>query len=371
DKTKRFCDRHLSESGKFHKTPEQYAAWLKIKQKFRPVFSWFKGCNPTIYNFHPECVNTNLDADGNVIELVKLCPVCSSCADNVEQSFPRYSIANGIDYGVFFRLSWLKPLSLTEEHAISLTRPYGCIVKLSGFNCAERQSAKKGHFIFFRQAQAAQQMADATKPDRLRVLPDVSDIKKYIAITFIGADQTLQAVHPSSASIIIDDSQPIANQLNSVIHKLILNAEILSSDIEINIDKVATERPANKPIAGDEINNEPLPTTETSGNTSASTIPSTFEEEETHPPNFSNEIEPMEMHSSFLTQRDPRQKNDKEQKCGGLHETLTNSGQPHRASTFMQEQGEERLTNEEGLPIIAVTEPLFKIPLEPPTIQGI
>lgn len=156
DKTKRFCDRHLSELGKFHKTPEQYAAWLKIKQKFRPVFSWFKGCNSTIYNFHPECVNTNLDADGNVIELVKLCPVCPSCADNVEQSFPRYSIANGIDYGVFSRLSWLKPLSLTEEHAISLTRPYGCIVKLSGFNCAERQSAKKGHFIFFRQAQAAQ-----------------------------------------------------------------------------------------------------------------------------------------------------------------------------------------------------------------------
>ncbi|KAK4024887.1 hypothetical protein OUZ56_010382 [Daphnia magna] len=155
DKTKHFCDRHLSELGKFHKTPEQYAAWLKIKQKFRPVFSWFKGFNSTIYNFHPECVNTNLDADGNVIELVKLCPVCPSCADNVEQSFPRYSIANGIDYGVFSRLSWLKPLSLTEEHAISLTRPYGCIVKLSGFNCAERQSAKKGHFIFFRQAQAA------------------------------------------------------------------------------------------------------------------------------------------------------------------------------------------------------------------------
>ncbi|KZS05250.1 Uncharacterized protein APZ42_031627, partial [Daphnia magna] len=228
-------------------------------------------------------------------------------------------------------------------------------------------------------------MADATKPDRLRVLPDVSDIEKYNGITFIGADQSwktlmpnrfrdiddlkirpsrvydwleaLQAVHPSYANIIIDDSQPIANQLNSVTHKLILNAEILSSEIEINIDKVATERPANQPIAEDEINNEPLPTTETSGNTSASTIPSTFEVEETHLPNVSNEIEPMEMHSSLLTQRDPRQKNDKDEASRMCYADYT--------------KREERLTNEEGLPIIAVTEPLFKIPLEPPTIQGI
>ena len=193
----RFEDWNLAYLTKFKKTPEQYVAWLKIKHAFRPILSWYKGCDSQIYNFQPECVSSKLDADGKLIELVKLCPVCSNCAANPEQGFPRYSIANGV-------------------------RPV-------------RQ----------------------VRPERIFDWLEV-----------------LQAVHPSYANIIIDDSPSAVNQLTSVTDKLILHPEVLSSAMEINIDKVATERPANQPVTEDEVNEAVPSDTETSVNTSESAIPS-------------------------------------------------------------------------------------------------
>ena len=366
----RFEDWNLADLTKFKKTPEQYAAWLKIKHAFRPILSCYKGCDSQIYNFHPECVSSKLDSDGKLVELVKLCPVCSNCAANPEQGFPRYSIANGIDYGVYSRLHWLKPLSLSEEHAISLTRTYGCIVKLSGYTSSECQSAKKGHFIFFRQPQAAQQMADATSPDRPKVLPDVSEIEKYIGITFVGADQAwksltpnrfrniddlkirpdriydwlevLQAVHPSYANIIIDDSRYAIDQLTSITDKLILHAEVLSSEMEINIDKVATERPANQPVTEDEMNEAMPSDTEKSVNSTEPPIPSTsgLTEQDLGETGTNDETEPMEMHASFLTQSDPRQKNDKDEATRnvlrGLQEAFNKKGPSDTTSNLTQ-----------------------------------
>ena len=372
DKTKRFRDRHLLELGKYKKTQEQLAALNKINRRFRPIFSWYKGCDSSIYNFHPECVDSRLDENGELIELVKLCPVCSNCADKADQPFPRYSIANGIDYGVSSRLPWLKPLSLTEQHSISLTRPYGCIVKLSGYS-SECQSAKKGHFIFFRQAQAPQQMADATAT-RARLsrttLPDVSDIEKYIGITFIGADEAwkslipnrfrniddlkirpqcvydwlevLQAVNPHYANVVIDRSLETRQEMNGVIEKFILNAEILSAQLEINIDKFATERPANQPVVEDDALEEPVSTSD-------------------HP---SVEAQPLEMHASFLTERDPHQSNNENQAAinvlRGLKESITKNVPVHVQQ--QTEEDEDRLVfiNEENLSLRTIDDPLFE-----------
>ena len=213
-------------------------------------------------------------------------------------------------------------------------------------------------------------MADATSPDRPKVLPDVSEIEKYIGITFVGADQAwksltpnrfrniddlkvrperifdwlevLQAVHLSYANIIIDDSPSAVHQLTSVADKLILHAEVLSSAMEINIDKVATERPANQPVTEDEVNEAVPSDTETSVNNSESAIPSIsqllaqdFSETDTN-----DETEPMEMHASFLTQSDPRQKNDKHEATRnvlrGLLEAFNKKGPSDTTSNLAQ-----------------------------------
>ena len=104
----------------------------------------------------------------------------------------------------------------------------------------------------------------------------MNDIEKYIGITFVGADEAwkslipnrfrniddlkirpqcvydwlevLQAVNPHYANVIIDRSLVTLQEMNGVIEKFIFNAEVLSTELEINIDKFATERPANQPV---------------------------------------------------------------------------------------------------------------------------
>ena len=392
DKTKRFRDRNLLDLNKFRKTKQQLEHLETVPRRIRPIFSWYRGCDSKIYNFHPECVDSRTNEDGVIEELVKLCPVCSNCADKPGQPFSRYSIANGVDYGVASRLHWLKPLTLTEQHSISFTRPYGCIAKLSGYS-ADSQSAKKGHFIFFRQPLAPQQIANAarraartTRP----VLPDVSDIEKYIGITFVGADETwkslipnrfrniddlkirpqcvydwlevLQAVNPHYSNIFIDRSEETIDEMNGVMEKFILNAEVLSQEMEINIDKCATERPANQPVAEDEEENVPdtTPTTDDG--------PSTENEQS----NNTAEVTPLVMHASFLTERDPHRENDKNQAKTnvllGLKETLTRNSVPlHVGAQQLEEENLLVLRNDDGLELATIDDPLFECtaPLSP------
>jgi len=58
----------------------------------------------------------------------------------------------------------------------------------------------------------------------------------------------LKAVNPYYNDIIIDESNEMRNQLKQVTERLIINAEILSSDMEITIDKFATEKPVNETV---------------------------------------------------------------------------------------------------------------------------
>lgn len=79
--------------------------------------------NDVLYNIHPECLTLR-----NGCYYTNLCTICNYDIKN--NKIPKFSIANGHDYGDISRLKDLLPLSVVEMHLISRNRMYASIIKL-------------------------------------------------------------------------------------------------------------------------------------------------------------------------------------------------------------------------------------------------
>jgi len=90
------------------------------------------------YFLHPECVS-----EGKVW-------ICQECLGPIKKGkLPKYSVANGWDFGDPSRIGHLQPLSFVEKHLIARSRLYSSIVKISPRGASRR--TLKGHVITFLQ----------------------------------------------------------------------------------------------------------------------------------------------------------------------------------------------------------------------------
>ena len=205
----------------------------------------------------------------------------------------------------------------------------------------------------------------------------MSDIEKYIGITFVGADQqwkslvpnrlrnidqlqirpncvidwleALQAVHPHFPNIVIDYSRDSANELTNEIDKLILHAEILSTQMHIKIDKFASERPENQQVVEDEEEEAIVENTEPLCESGTNEQPN---------------LDVMQVHSSFLTVHPQNDQNEATRNVlKGLKDAIAT-----KSSDAAQKDGKVRYDsvcgqNSKGLTMTSIDCPLFDIPV--------
>ena len=79
--------------------------------------------NNVLYYIHPECITNR----GGIQHTF----ICKMCLDDIKSELiPKFSVANGHDYGDYKRINTLLPLSIVEKHLISRNRIYGSIIKI-------------------------------------------------------------------------------------------------------------------------------------------------------------------------------------------------------------------------------------------------
>ena len=109
--------------------------------------------------------------------------LCSYCYSDIRKNIiPKFSIANGHDYGDYRRLKNLQPLTIVEKHLINYNRMYGSILKLE--DGENRQLI--GNIITFEQ----------NGPDKCSEqfnLPDVSGITEVLQVAFLGTTKDFES----------------------------------------------------------------------------------------------------------------------------------------------------------------------------------
>ena len=105
--------------------------------------------NGQFYHLHREFVTTEptTSSDSPVLEHATLSLCCYEAAIHGKK-IPVLSLAAGIDFGNSDRIN-LPKLTLAEEYVIATARLFVLIIKLAGYQHAERQSGKLGHAIVF------------------------------------------------------------------------------------------------------------------------------------------------------------------------------------------------------------------------------
>ena len=139
---------------------------LNYLNEYKDVASVCK-INKVLYNIHPECLTKRKGS-----YYTNLCGVCNFDIRNNE--VPKFSIANGHDYGDINRLKDLLPLSVVEMHLISRNRMYASIIKLK--EGSNRQLM--GNVIIFEQ----------DGPEKCSKIFDFPDfVKNSLRVAFIGS----------------------------------------------------------------------------------------------------------------------------------------------------------------------------------------
>ena len=260
--------RPVSEMKSLLLTAEQLLELQAIPIAYRAAVSAYTANDGKVYHLHPELVQTS-DGTNGMEEIAALCEACDSKVH--QNKIPLNSIASGVDFGCAERID-LPKLSLVEEYVIARGCVLVSIVKLSGFNSAEKQRGKKGHIISFPQPDGAKLLAEKTKifsSNHGGVYPNVNNAYDYIGVTFVGLKsqwdafiatrrptdinelrvrpnvvfawlRALKVLNPLYRDIIIDDSQEMTDQLNMIADDLIENATIVDSQRNIMIDRLVT-----------------------------------------------------------------------------------------------------------------------------------
>ena len=200
--------------------------------------------------------------------------LCNDCFQAVIQQnkVPTYSLASGIDYGNADRI-FLPRLTLAEEHVIAFARVFIVVIKLSGYQDAERQSGKLGHAIAFPQyGEHLEEEIKKRRRDRTnRKYPYINDFYDALNIVFVGshsqwaalvADKLHKIWHPIQVrseviymwmgalkqfnsryrDIVIDESPEMKTALTQIPDELISRATIAEHDTEIRIDRLVSQQ---------------------------------------------------------------------------------------------------------------------------------
>ena len=214
-----------------------------------------------MYNFYPQFVELNEKNEPTAT-------LCTSCVTDVKKGhIPVYSLAGGIDFGFPFSLG-LGPLTIVEELCIAHGRPYMTIVKLTGSQPEERQSANRGHIFTVPQCNAS--LTEEIKKMKLgvggEVFPRINDIHRYFGIVFVGGRpqwdgltanyysqmpaiqvnatklyrylRALKALHPAYKDIIIDDSDEMTSSINAIPSLLISQVDIIDGTMESKMEAI-------------------------------------------------------------------------------------------------------------------------------------
>lgn len=148
-------------------TKKQIEAWNNLME-YKGIAS-VTSIDNVLYNIHPECITNR---EGNYFTLI-----CKECYDDiVTKVIPKFSVANGHDYGDIKRISGLLPLTIVEKHLISRNRIYGSIMEIK--EGSNRQLI--GNIITF----------EHDGPERCAEkfdFPDVNGILKSLKVAFVGS----------------------------------------------------------------------------------------------------------------------------------------------------------------------------------------
>ena len=262
-------------------SPEQRERLYTIPTLHRPAVSHFipsidNKDGEKVYHLHPEFVTMQPGENGAVQkEMAMLCHQCRMNVQQIPSKIPIRSIAAGVDFGVPSRIG-LEPLRLVEASAIARARPYASIIKLSGSygsQLGQRHNALNGHVITFAQQEGAEliakQLVDTMK-SASGTFPRTDHLHKTIAVAFVGAKaeyvslvpdlhrrfsainarsdiiyswlSALKSLNPFYTNITIDRTAEMQSNLSGLAKGFLEQNNVLSSELEIAIEKLAAEQ---------------------------------------------------------------------------------------------------------------------------------
>lgn len=190
--------------------------------------------------------------------------MCSPCVVSLEAGRkPKFSIANGYDYGRMERLPELEPLTIVETYLISLVRLYITVFKLlAPSGDPNGTSCLKGHTICFPHDGPVAAAKGRKNPESF---PWTEDVLDFVSVRFIGTNNqydnylkhnfhcnelrirnhvvynwitVLKAVNPLYSSIIIDDSPNAVRSLQNLEERLRRDAQLLSDPESIDVENI-------------------------------------------------------------------------------------------------------------------------------------
>ncbi len=161
---------------------------------------------------------------------------------------------------------------MAEEYVIASARLFIVIIKLTGYEFAERESGKLGHAITF--PQCGKKLEEEIRRGKLKrhegSYPKLDGLYDTLSIAFVGSRLQWAALEPQKshqmfkpiqvhseaifmwlkalkafnsryADISIDDSEDMSVKLEHIPKELIKNAAIVDHESEIMIDKLVRE----------------------------------------------------------------------------------------------------------------------------------
>lgn len=239
---------------------------------FRMMASYYESpINGCFYHLHREFVESITSLNEEDVEHATLCHSCYE-ALTVDKKIPTFSLALGVDFGNADRIGLLK-LTLAEEYVIATARLFISIIKLAGYQHAERQSGKLGHAIVFPQygSKLEEEIRKARTERHTGTFPCLDNIYDTLSIAFVGsnvewaalvADKShrifkpievrshviymwlaaLKATNSRYRDIVIDSSKDMTEALDSVQQGLMDRKTIVAHDSEIAIDRLVHQQ---------------------------------------------------------------------------------------------------------------------------------
>ncbi len=235
---------------------EAIAKW-KTMGDYKKISSVFVHPNDSnkIFYLHPEFIQTS---SNHLYEVY----ICTNCSEALKKSIlPKFSIANGYDFGRMERISSLEKPSLAEILVIAQIRLYITEIKFIAPSGVPGSKCLKGHTISFPHDGP---VAAADRLNSPNSFPRTDDIEDFIGVKFVGTDdqfdayikrmfscselrirfpvviewiKVLKTVNPLYATILIDDSVSCRQRLADIEKSIIERAKRLNDETSINVEK--------------------------------------------------------------------------------------------------------------------------------------
>ncbi|KZR99781.1 Uncharacterized protein APZ42_004224, partial [Daphnia magna] len=228
---------------KLQLSPDEVGRLTSVPVDFRPAISHFRSTTGAYFHLHPEFVTASRDETGSVTcETAKLCAGCWYHLGKRQPTIPPLSIAAGIDFGVPSRIG-LPPLRLAEQYnPRNSSRNEARATDDTGEGTYPRADGLPAFIsIAFIGAKA---QWDALVPDRFRHIHEMH-VRTDVVFSWLRA---LKHLNHFYTNITIDDTPEMEVILEHIADDLIQHARIVSDDVGIAVERLATAE-REQPIA--------------------------------------------------------------------------------------------------------------------------